>query len=83
MHTQPARPRRFSARNYEAASANASCTEHRSSEACVDASWDAGLMLVMQSWGIAIAEEAVATRLLEDLRTAARLPCAGQGGNKV
>jgi uncharacterized protein (TIGR02679 family) len=59
---------RFSAKDYEAAVINAPHTRHDLSGACVAASWDVALMLAMQHHGIAIAEEAVAASLLEDLQ---------------
>ena len=58
---------RFSAEDYEVAVTNGPHTRHDLSGACVAASWDVTLMLAMQRHGIAIAEEAVAASLLEDL----------------
>ncbi|KVV42648.1 TIGR02679 family protein [Burkholderia ubonensis] len=67
MGTWHANPWRFAARDYEAAAANPSPVRHELSSASVSASWDATLATVMQRHGIAIAEEAVAAALLEDL----------------
>ncbi|WP_010097926.1 TIGR02679 family protein [Burkholderia ubonensis] len=67
MGTWHANPWRFAARDYEAAAANPPPVRHELSSASVSASWDATLATVMQRHGIAIAEEAVAAALLEDL----------------
>jgi len=68
MRTWQVDPWRFSAQDYQIAAINAAHTRHKLSGACVATSWDAALMLAMQCHGIAIAEEAVAASLLEDLR---------------
>lgn len=60
-------PWRFSAQDYEAAAATSPPVKHKLSGAWVSASWDGTLANVMQRHGIAIAEEAVAATLLEDL----------------
>jgi len=62
-----AHPWRFSAQDYEGAAANSPAVKHRLSGARVAAAWDGTLADVMQRHGIAIAEEAVAATLLEDL----------------
>lgn len=67
MHAWHAQPWRFAARDYEAAAANSSSVKHELSGTWVSASWDGTLANAMQRHGIAIAEEAVATTLLEDL----------------
>ena len=67
MRTWPANLWRFGAKDYEVAVTNAPHARHDLSGACVAALWDEALMLAMQSHGIAIAEEAVAASLLEDL----------------
>jgi uncharacterized protein (TIGR02679 family) len=68
MRTWQAEPWRFSARDYEAAVTSAPLARHNLSDACLTALWDPDLKPTMQRCGIAIAEEAVATSLLEDLR---------------
>ena len=67
MRTWQVSPWRFSAKDYEVAVTNAPHTRHDLSGGCVTASWDVGLMLAMQRYGIAIAEEAVVASLLDDL----------------
>lgn len=67
MRTWRAHPWRFAVRDYEAAATIAPPVRHELSGACVPASWDETLATVMQCHGIAIAEETVATVLLEDL----------------
>ena len=67
MRVWNASPWRFGAVDYEAAAANASHTQRDLAETCVAASWDAALAPAMQHFGLAIAEEAVASALLEDL----------------
>jgi len=62
-----ARPWRFDARAYEAAVRDAPGRDHALGDDCVTASWDAALSPTMQRSGLAIAEEAVAASLLEDL----------------
>jgi uncharacterized protein (TIGR02679 family) len=68
MHTWQAQPWRFGAMDYEAAVTSAPLARHNLSNACVAASWDTDLKPIMQRCGIAIAEEAVAASLIEDLR---------------
>ena len=63
-----ARPWRFGAVDYQAAATSASRTQRDLAAACVAASWDAALAPAMQRYGLAIAEEAVASTLLDDLR---------------
>jgi len=67
MRTWHANLWRFGAKDYEVAVTNAPHARHDLSGVCVAALWDEALMLAMQSHGIAIAEEAVAASLLEDL----------------
>jgi len=67
MRTWHANLWRFGAKDYEVAVTNAPHARHDLSGPCVAALWDEALMLAMQSHGIAIAEEAVAASLLEDL----------------
>ncbi len=67
IRTWQMNPWRFGAKDYEVAVANAPHTRHNLSGVCVAASWDLALMPAMQRHGIAIAEEAVAASLLEDL----------------
>lgn len=62
-----AHPWRFGALDYEAAAASAAHTRRDLPDACITASWDAALAPAMQRHGLAIAEEAVATSLLQDL----------------
>lgn len=68
VHTWHAQPWRFSAMDFEAAVTSAPLARYHLSDACVTASWDPDLKPTMQRRGIAIAEEAVATSLIEDLR---------------
>lgn len=63
-----AQPWRFAAPDYEAAAASAPHTRRDLADACVVASWDAALAPSMQRHGLAIAEEAVAALLLDDLK---------------
>ena len=67
MGTWHAHPWRFATQDYEAAVANSPPVTHELSGTSVSASWDESLAAVMQHHGIAIAEEAVAAVLLEDL----------------
>ncbi len=67
MRTWEARPWRFMARDYEAAVTGVSHARHDLDGAGVEASWDDGLAPAMRRHGVAIAEEAVAASLLEDL----------------
>ncbi len=59
---------RFGALDYEAAVVRASHSRRDLADAPVAASWDRALAAAMQRHGLAIAEEAVAASLLEDLR---------------
>ena len=59
---------RFGALDYEAAALSASHSRRDLADAPVAASWDGALAAAMQRHGLAIAEEAVAASLLEDLR---------------
>ena len=68
MRAWGAQPWRFAALDYEAAAASASHTRRDLANTCVAASWDTALAPAMQCHGLAIAEEAVAASLLEDLR---------------
>ena len=63
-----AQPWRFGALDYEAAALSASHARHALADSCIVASWDAALAPAMRRHGLAIAEEAIATSLLEDLR---------------
>lgn len=68
MESWSAHPWRLAALDYEAAAAIAPHTRRDLADACIVASWDAALAPAMLRHGLAIAEEAVAARLLEDLR---------------
>ena len=68
MRIWGAHPWRFRALDYEAAAASASHTRRDLSDTRIAASWDAALAPAMQLHGLAIAEEAVAASLSEDLR---------------
>lgn len=59
---------RYSALDYEAAALGASHSRRDLAVAHVAASWDSALAPAMRHHGLAIAEEAVAVSLLEDLR---------------
>ncbi|WP_420131719.1 TIGR02679 family protein [Rhodopseudomonas sp.] len=63
-----AKPWRFGADDYEAAVAQTSCSGQSLAGPAGHARWDDRLMEVMQRHGLAIAEEALATILLVDLR---------------
>lgn len=67
LRTWQADPWRFSAGDYEAAVTNGPHMRHELSGTCAAASWDLAVMPAMQRHGIAIAEEAVAASLLQDL----------------
>jgi uncharacterized protein (TIGR02679 family) len=67
MRTWQACPWRFAAQDYEVAVTNAPSLRHELSGVPAIASWDEALAPMMQQHGIAIAEEAVAMVLLEDL----------------
>ncbi|WP_072389419.1 TIGR02679 family protein [Hyphomicrobium sp. CS1BSMeth3] len=63
-----ARPWRFGSEDYTAALACASTQRHLLSGLSTTASWDASLAPVMEEHAVAIAEEAVAEVLLQDLQ---------------
>jgi len=67
MRTWKVHPWRLNANDYETAATNAPSPRHGLSGVCAAASWNVALMPTMQHYGIAIAEEAVAASLLEDL----------------
>ena len=67
MRTWEARPWRFMARDYEAAATDAPQARHALNVTGVEAAWDDALAPAMRRHGVAIAEEAVAASLLEDL----------------
>ncbi len=62
-----ARPWRFSTSDYEAALQIASGFGYSLTGMVTEATWDPGLSLAMQQRGVAIAEEALAAPLLQDL----------------
>ena len=68
MRAWNAQPWAFAAADYEAAAASAPHTRRDLADAGVVASWDAALAPSMHRHGLAIAEEAVAAGLLEDLQ---------------
>ncbi|MEP7099026.1 MAG: TIGR02679 family protein [Burkholderiales bacterium] len=70
MRVWRARPWRFGVADYEAAVAGAPHTQRDPMDPRVSASWDDALAPLMQRHGLAIAEEAVAATLLQDLRVA-------------
>lgn len=67
LRTWPARPWRLAAADYEAAANGAPHTRRDLADAGPDAAWDNLLAPAMRRHGLAIAEEAVAIALLEDL----------------
>lgn len=67
MRLCDARPWCFQTSDYTHAAATAPHTERDLGETTVEASWDATLVPAMQSYGLAIAEEAVASLLLKEL----------------
>jgi uncharacterized protein (TIGR02679 family) len=67
MREHGAQPWRFGAADYEAAVAAASGLGQALTGKAASASWDQGLMTAMQRHRLAIAEEALAASLLEDL----------------
>jgi uncharacterized protein (TIGR02679 family) len=69
MRTSGALPWRFGTADYETA-ASASRTRCELKQARIEASWDPSLSASMERYGLAIAEEAVASTLLEDLDAA-------------
>jgi uncharacterized protein (TIGR02679 family) len=68
MRETRARPWRFSASDYEAAVRHAPSPGKKLARHPVAASWEAALMPAMQRHDLAIAEEAVAASLLQDLQ---------------
>lgn len=68
MRTWHAHPWRYGISEYEAAAMSAPHTQRDLSDSAVIASWDNTLTSAMQIRGLAIAEEAVAGSLLEDLK---------------
>jgi uncharacterized protein (TIGR02679 family) len=68
MRTWQARPWRYGTSEYDSAVSTAPHTQRDLSDAPVIASWDSTLTSAMQNRGLAIAEEAVARSLLEDLK---------------
>lgn len=68
LRTWPARPWRLTAADYEAAANDAPHTRRDLTDTGPDATWDAMLAPAMRRHGLAIAEEAVAGTLLDDLR---------------
>ena len=67
IRTWNAAPWRMGTRDYEAAAGTATHLRHELGTAPIDADWDPMLASAMRKHGTAIAEEAVATALLEDL----------------
>jgi len=67
MREHGAEPWRFGAIDYLAAVEAAPSMAHPLEGQAVEASWDAALTLAMREHRVAIAEEAVATSLLQDL----------------
>ncbi len=63
-----AHPWRFGALDYEAAAASAPHARRDLADGCIVASWDAALAPAMQRHGRAVAEEAVAATLSQDLQ---------------
>ena len=68
MRVWEAQAWRFGALDYEAAALSASHSRRNLAGAPVAASWDGALAAAMQRHGLAIAEDAVAASLLDDLR---------------
>jgi uncharacterized protein (TIGR02679 family) len=62
-----AQPWRFGAVEYAASVRSAACPGHPLQGSAVNASWDEALTAAMQTFQLAIAEEAVAASLLRDL----------------
>lgn len=58
----------MSTQDYEAAASSTTRVRHELGAIPVNADWDIHLATAMQNCGTAIAEEAVATILIEDLR---------------
>ena len=67
MRAHAARPWRFGALDYQAAVGRSAHAQHRLTGTPVAAAWDAALAPAMQAHGLAIAEEALAASLLQDL----------------
>lgn len=70
MRTWSAQPWRLTEGDYEAAAQAAPHTRRNLPDAGVVATWDSQLAPAMRRHGLAIAEEALADSLIEDLRTA-------------
>lgn len=68
LRTWGAQAWRFALADYTAALADAPLARHPLADSFVEADWDAALAPAMQLHGRAIAEEAVASRLLQDLQ---------------
>jgi uncharacterized protein (TIGR02679 family) len=68
LRTWQARPWRLAASDYEAAACAAPHVRRDLTDASVAATWDSQLEPAMQHHGLAIAEEALADSLIEDLR---------------
>ncbi len=68
IRTWNANPWRMSTQEYEAAASSTARVRHQLGAIPVNADWDIHLATVMQNRGTAIAEEAIATILIEDLR---------------
>jgi len=67
MRACAAHPWRFNTVDYQAAVAGSAHADHRLAGKPVAAAWDAALAPAMQAHGLAIAEEALAAALLQDL----------------
>ena len=67
MRAYAARPWRLGAPDYQSAVADTAHADHRLAGTPVAAAWDAALAPTMQAHGLAIAEEALAAALLQDL----------------
>ncbi|WP_181108579.1 TIGR02679 family protein [Xanthomonas arboricola] len=70
IRTWNAIPWRMSTQDYDVAASSTTRVRHELGATPVNADWDIHLATTMQKHGTAIAEEAVATILIEDLRTA-------------
>lgn len=68
IRTWNANPWRMSTQDYESAASSTTRVRHELGAIPVNADWDIHLATAMQNRGTAIAEEAVATILIEDLR---------------
>ena len=80
MRSYGARPWRFGAVDYERAAACAPRPGHRLAGTPVTASWDAALTPMMQSHGMAIAEEGLAASLMQDLQSEPSFSTGGREG---